>query len=61
MPNIKMISEKDSTQNIDQMVSIGSHIQKVNYMALRLYQTMIFSSGKLARNARDSARKRGRR
>jgi hypothetical protein len=43
MPNIKMISEKDYTHNIDQMVSIGSHIQKVNNMALRFFQTMILS------------------
>ena len=49
MPNIKMISEKDYRQNIDQMVSIGSHIQKVKNTALRFCQIMILSSGKPTR------------
>ena len=57
MPNIKIINKKDFTHHIDQMVSIGSQIQKVKTTALRFSQTMILSSGKLARLARDSPRK----
>ena len=56
-PNIKIINKKDFTQNIDQMVSIRSRIQKINSTALRFSQTIILSSGKLARLARNSARK----
>jgi hypothetical protein len=43
MSNFKMDSKKDYGQNIDQMVSIGSHIQKVNDTALRFCKTMILS------------------
>ena len=34
MPNIKIISQKDYAQNIHQMVSFGSHVQKIKNTAL---------------------------
>jgi hypothetical protein len=43
MSNVKMVSKKDYRHNIDQMVSIGSHIQKVNITALQFRQKMILS------------------
>jgi hypothetical protein len=41
MPNIKMVSQKDYTHNIHQMVSFGAHIQKIKNTALRFWKTMI--------------------
>jgi hypothetical protein len=61
MPNIKMVSEKDYTQVTLQVVSFGAHFQKIYNMALRFCKTMIYSSWKMVRPARNSTRKRPRR
>jgi hypothetical protein len=58
MLNFKMVSLKEYPQKIHQMVSIGALIQKAKNTALRFSQTMIISSWRLTRFARDSTRKR---
>ena len=41
MPNIKMVSQKDYTHYIHQMISFGTHIQNIKNTALRFCKTMI--------------------
>jgi hypothetical protein len=48
-------------QNIDKMVSLGSQIQKIKNTALRFWRTRKLPSGKLARYAKYSTKKRASR
>jgi hypothetical protein len=58
MSNIKMVSLKEYSQYINQMLRFGELSLKVKNMAFRFWKTIKYSFSKLTSFARYSARRR---